>query len=76
MMSSTFIEGVEADDFNFKIAIEGHLSENIVAEGGISGGRATCHPDNYFLGALFGKALLSAIDEIHAFRYNGSILPV
>jgi len=26
--------------------------------------------------ALFGKALLSAIHEIHAFRYNGSILPV
>ena len=73
---STFIEGVEADDFDFEIAIEGHLSENVVAEGGLSCGWAACHADDYFLGALFCKALLSAIDEIHAFRYNGSILPL
>jgi hypothetical protein len=69
----TFIKGVETDDLYFEVAVEGHLSVDVLAKGGLACCRPTCHAYQYLLVGLVDKALLASAGssaKAHVDGYN------
>lgn len=48
----TLVEGVETDDFNFEVAVEGHLAVDVITEGSLAGRTASRHADDDLLVGL------------------------
>ena len=60
----TFIEGVETDDFNFEVSVEGHLPEDVVAESCLTSSTASCHSDDNLLVWLLNQTFLAGDQSI------------
>lgn len=60
----TLIEGVETDDLDLEVAIEGHLPEDVIAESGLTCRRPSRHSDYDLLHWLLHEALLARLEDI------------
>ena len=60
----TFIEGVETDDFNFEVSVEGHLPVDVVAESCLTSSNASCHSDDNLLVWLLNQTFLAGDQSI------------
>lgn len=60
-MCATFVEGVEADDFYLEVAVEGHLPEDVIAEGSLACCRPSSHSDDDLLDGFLNEALLAGM---------------